>query len=108
MALADIQKLCDTGDPVLKILFTHHRARLLSLLDDHKVALHELQDALPEWTELAGKGAKLENIVAKSRMLNLNFSEEAKKQNLGPPGGVLRKTDLVQLYLHIAEMQKKT
>ncbi|GAX11840.1 hypothetical protein FisN_20Lh103 [Fistulifera solaris] len=97
-ALADVQKVCDNGGPGMKIVFTHDRARLLSLRGESKVALQELQDAIPEWTEMAEKGAKIEAIMMKCRAMNLDFNEEVKKLNLGTPGSVLRKEALVQLH----------
>ncbi len=104
-ALADVQKVCDNGGPPMNIIFTHDRARLLSLRGETVVALKELQDDLPEWTELAEKGAKIEAIMMKCRAMNLDFNDEVKKYNLGTPGGVLRKEALVQLHLQIAELQ---
>ncbi|GAX23897.1 hypothetical protein FisN_20Hh103 [Fistulifera solaris] len=106
-ALADVQKVCDNGGPNMKIVFTHDRASLLSLRGKSKVALQELQEVLPGWTEMAEKGAKIEAIMMRCRAMNLNFNEEVKKHNLGKPGAVLRKEALVQLHMQIADLQMK-
>lgn len=106
-ALADIEKLCDIGDPLLKVIFTHNRATLLSCRGDHNAALKGLQDAIPVFTEMAENGAKAEAIMAKCIAQNLRFTEEIRKHNLGAPGSVPRKTDLINLYFNIAKVQKK-
>ena len=105
-ALADIQKLCDTGDRLVKINFTHNRATLQSYQGDHKAALKGLQEMIPLFTEMAEIGTKAEALMAKCIAENLRFSKESKKQNIGAPGSALLKTDLINLYLHIAKVQK--
>lgn len=87
--------------------FTLNRALLQSYVGDHKAALKGLQEAIPVFTEMAENGAKAEVLLAKCLAENLRFSVEAKKHNIGAPGSALRKTDLLTLYLHIADAQKK-
>ena len=105
--LANLQKLCDAGDPILKIMFTNGRAKLLSLRGDHLAALNELNEALPEWTEKVENGKKLLNLAAICRARNLDFSEQARKYKLDRTSANLHVTDLIGLYLHIARMHMK-
>ncbi len=102
-ALAFVEKVCGAGHPVLKHTFLLDRAQLLSLLGDHNAALTVLQKALPE----AENCVKIVDLAAKCYASNLNFVEEAKKENLDPKCGAMCKPDLVAIYLRIAEMHTK-
>ena len=106
-ALADIDKLCRAGGPKMKLAFTLDQAMLLSLRGDHKAALKVLRKALPEWSDLAERNTAHFELAAICFARNLDFSVEAKKKNLDPTGVLLRKTELLGLYLEIAKTQKK-
>ncbi len=106
-ALADIQKLWDTGDPGLRVNLTHNRATLLSYCGDHKAALKALKEAIPVFTEMAETGAMAVALLEKCKREDLDFIEEAMKLSLAEPGSGLLETDLVGLYFEIAKVQQK-
>jgi hypothetical protein len=97
-ALADVEKLCDTGGPVLKYMFLHNRVGLLSMCGDHDAALTILQEILPG----AENRAKIVDLAGKCYAFDLDFVEEARKENLNPKEGAIHKSDLVAIYLQIA------
>lgn len=113
-ALADVQKLCDTGDIALVVFLTPIRAKLLSLQGKHFAALAVLQEVLPEWTKMAERSANIERAIAELRAQGPSWSGLAQIGQAYAEGQVslpddkisLRKTDLIEMYLHIADIQQ--